>query len=203
MITVDIKADVKRVEKFFSNLKKDAVKKAAARAINDALITVRKDGAQEIKKAHKALKIGDIKANMKIHTAWVSHLYGKVTTNGRPLSLRLFSPSGGQQRTRRSKGARGQVSLSRTGRARPLTAVMGNTRKLVQYRGRKAFRVLAYGNEIFVRVNATGRKLRRFRGPSLPGVFRAQGEKFKAIALKRFAVAFPNRMKFEIEKAKA
>lgn len=188
MITVDIKADVKRVEKFFSNLGKNAVKRAASRAINDALITVRADGAREIKKVHSALTIGAIKGNMVIYRATPGNLQGKVETKGRPLSLKLFKPLGGK--------------TNRRGYRAPVTAIMGTTRAVVSYHGRKGFRVAAFGDEIFVRTNATGKRIRRYRGPSLPGVFRAQATKFKQIAMKRWAIRFPAQMRFEIERAK-
>lgn len=187
MITVDIRADVRQVEKMFGHLKAGAVKRAASRAINDALITVRADGAREIKKQHPALRIGDIKGNMVMHRAFPNNLQGRVETKGRPLSLKLFRPGGGR-RTRKG------VS--------PVTAMIGQKRGVVSYHGRKGFRIAAFGDEIFVRTFATGRQVRRFRGPSLPGVFRAQGNRFKAIAAQRWAVRFPAQMRFEIERAK-
>lgn len=202
MISLDIRADVRQAERFLRNLKRIAVKRAASRAINDAAITVRAEGARAIKREHPALKIGDIKNNIARYRATPQNLRAELKVKGRPLSATLFALRGGQQRTRRSVGVRGQVSLTRMGRARPMTAMFGTRRELVQYHGRKGFRVLRYGNEVFVRSNATGRKLRRFRGPSLPGVFRSRSEEFKAIAAERWKVAFPNRLKFEIEQAK-
>jgi hypothetical protein len=70
------------------------------------------------------------------------------------------------------------------------------------YQGRKAFIVDKFGGEVFVRRFPNGRQIRRFRGPSMPGVFRAQGEKFKAIGQRRWAQAFTSRMQYEIELAK-
>jgi hypothetical protein len=199
MITVDVRADIKQVQRFL-NVTKAGVRRAASRAINDSLVTVRAEGARDIKKDHPALSIGDIKQNMVMTRSTPRTLTGMVDTKGKPLSLTLFRPKGGEG-SRRKIGARGQVSLVRT--SRPITAQIGRKRGPVQYHGRKAFRVLQYHNEIFVRTHAKGRQLRRFRGPSMPGVFRAKGSRFKSIAMRRWAATFPSRMKFEIEKAKS
>ena len=58
MIRIDVRADVKKAQKFFTNLGRDGVQKAAARAINDTLTTVRAEGARLIRQQHPALKIG-------------------------------------------------------------------------------------------------------------------------------------------------
>lgn len=187
MITLDIKADVRQAERFLTNLKKGAVRRAAARAINDCIITVRADGARQIKRMHPALKIGDIKSNMLYDRATPADLRGTIDTKGRPLSLKFFRPSGGR-RTKRG--------------TTPVTAIIGQKRAVMQYKGRKAFRIASFNDEIFVRKDAKGRRLRKLRGPSLPGVFRAQGEYFTQVARKRWAVTFPNRLTYEIEKAK-
>lgn len=187
MIKLDIKSDVKQAERFLRNVRAGAVRRAAARAINDALITVRADGAREIKKQHPALPIGDIKRNMVMDSAFWKNLTGKVETKGKPLSLKLFRPGGGRKTKRGTS---------------PVTAMVGPKRAVMQRHGRKAFRVAAYGDEIFVRTNARGRQMRKLRGPGMPNVFRAQGEKFRQIAIKRWAVTFPNRLKYEIERAK-
>lgn len=199
MIELNIKTDIRQAEGFYRNLRGNAVKKAAARAINDTLITLRAEGAREIKLKHPALKIGDIKKAMTIHRANQYSLRGSVDTKGTPQTLLLFAPAGGEG-SRRRIGPRGQVSLVRT--KSPITARIGTQRKVMEYRGRKAFRVLKYGNEIFVRRNATGRQIRRLRGPSLPGVFRAQRDRFQALINARWPVTFRGRMAYEIEQAK-
>lgn len=186
-MNVSIQADIREVTRYMRNLKGNAIPRAASRAINDALVTVRAEGAREIKKSHPALKIGDIKSHMVVYKATPKRLSGSVETTGKALSLTLYSVGGGRV-TKRGTSA--------------LTAMMGTQRKPVVYQGRKAFRIPAYNNEVFVRKGAKGRGVRRFRGPSLPGVFRAQSERFKQIALARWAVTFPSRLQYEIELAK-
>lgn len=198
MIKLDIRADVRQVQRLYSNLKKSAVRKAAARAINDVIITVRAEGAREIKKAHPALKIGDIKNAMFMRKANRLTLVGSVDTKGKPQTLLLFSPSA--PFVFRKTGRAGIYNAQRS--ARPITARIGTKRSVMQYHGRKAFRILAFGNEIFVRRNGKGRQVRRLRGPSLPGVFRAQYARFQTIASQKWAAAFRSRMTYEIELAK-
>ena len=187
MIQLDIRTDIRQAERFYSNLKRGAVRRAAARAINDVLRTLRAEGAREIKRAHPALKIGDIKSKMTMKRAHYLNLTGMVATQGAPLSALLFRPTGGQQRKR--------------GRT-PVSIMFGASRGVVSVDGRKGFRIPQYGDEIFVRRFAKGRQVRRFRGPSMPGVFRAQGPRMKSIAEQRWAVTFRSRMRFEIEQAK-
>jgi hypothetical protein len=188
MIGIDVRADVKEAEKFLSNLERNAVRKAAARAINDTLTTLRAEGARLIKTAHPALRISDIKANMLIKRAGYTNLRGLVSTTGRPLSALLFNVRGGQRRKRGMTPVTGQFGLQRTA---------------LGIGSRAAFRIAKFGDEVFVRRDATGRRVRRLRGPSLPGVFRAQTIKFEQIASERWAITFPNRMRYEIELAKS
>lgn len=199
MIGIDVRADIRQAEKFLRDLSRGAIRRAASRAINDALVTVRMQGAAAIKAKHPALKVGIIKENISTERSTPRTLTGQVYTKGRPLSVTLFDVRGGVgHRVRR--GPRGQTILTRTNR--PLTARLGTTRAQVQVGNRKGFRVLQYGNEVFVRRNPKGRQLRRFRGPSMPGVFRARAGEFEQIARSRFAVTFPSRLQYEIAKAK-
>lgn len=183
---INVRTDIRQAAAFYTNLRERAIHMAASRAINDALITVRAEGARAIKREHPALKIGDIKNNMSIERAHRYRLRGEVRTRGRALSATLFALRGGH-------GKRG---------VRPLTAMFGKSREIVQWKGRGAFQVVRYGGEVFVRRYPKGRRIRRFRGPSLPGVFRARSEEFKVIAARRWAVTFPSRLRFEIERAK-
>lgn len=180
-VRIDISADLKQVRKLLKELG-PGVDRAAARALNDTITTVRAQGAREIKRKHKALKIGDIKREMKLGRATRQLLSASASTKGRPLSLSLFKPS----------------SKKRSG----VTAVIGTKRALIGSPGRRAFVILAFGNEYFVRKSVKGRRVKRIRGPSLPGVFRASTEKFTRIAKDKWAIAFPSRLRFEIEKAK-
>jgi hypothetical protein len=182
-VQINVRADIRQAQRYFSYLRRDAVHKAAARAINDVLVTVRAEGAREIKRAHPALRIRDIKQSMMATKANRNQLRAFIETVGKPLSLKLF----GARATRKGVTAR----------------IGSGPRRIVMHHGRKAFKVAKYGDEIFVRRFARGRQIRRFRGPSLPGVFRAQVTKFRAIAAKRWPKVFANRMRFEIEKAKA
>jgi hypothetical protein len=186
VIELDIKIDIRRAQQFYTNLRRNAVKKAAARAINDTLITLRAEGAREIKREHPALSIGLIKNNMVMKRAYYLNLRGSVSTQGRPLSALMFSPSG---------GIRGKRTTS------PVKARFGKNRTVLTYQGRKAFRVKAYANEVFVRTFAKGRRIRKLRGPSLPGVFRARSERFLQIARERWAQTFASRMRYEISQA--
>lgn len=182
MIKFDVRADVREAQSFLRNLKGRAIPRAAARAVNDVLVTLRAEGARQIKADHPAMRIGDIKSNIATYKATPAKLVGSLEVKGRPLSLLLFNAT----QTKRGVSAR-----------------MGKGRKqLVLYHGRKGFMVAAYGGEVFVRRNAKGRALKRFRGPSLPGVFRAQSPFFLRRAAERWAVTFPSRLQYEIELAK-
>ena len=175
---IDVRADIRSAQKFLK-LTQSGVRKAAARAINDTLITVRKDGAQLIKDAHPALKISDIKRAMDMRRATARNLEGRIGTTGKPLSLKLF----GATQTKRGVSAR-----------------MGAARKgLVFYRGRKAFIIKPYQDEIFVKRENGG--VRRYRGPSLPGVFRAQQKRMLAIIKARWPKTFKSRLDYEIAQA--
>ena len=180
---LDVRADVKGAQRFVRELDKRAVPRAAARAMNDTITTVRAEGAREIKKRHPQLKIGDIKHEMKVTKANQYQLHASVDVTGKPTSLLIW-------------GAR-QVKKHGGG----VTARIGQTRRMATYKGRKAFIIESYKGEVFVRRFATGRQVRRLRGPSLPGVFRAQERKFKRIAEQRWPRAFKSRMDFEIDKA--
>lgn len=188
MIKLDIRADIRQAQRYLTNLRKDAVQAAAARAINDTIITVRAEGAREIKDEHPALRIGDIKNAMTMKRAHKYNLRGLVATQGKPLSALLFRPTGGRVRKRGGKT--------------PVSVMLGKSRGVVMVNGRKGFRIARYGDEVFVRRFGKGRQVRRFRGPSMPGVFRAQSARFVVIAQQRWATAFRNRLKFEIERAK-
>jgi hypothetical protein len=188
MISLNVKADVTEVERYLSILEKDAARKAAARAINDTLTTLRAEGARLIKTAHPALKISDIKANMIMKRASYTNLRGLVSTTGRPLSALLFNVRGGKQ--------------TKSGRS-PLTAQFGQLRTELGIGSRLAFRIAKFGDEVFVRRDDRGHGVRRLRGPSMPGVFRAQLARFQQIAAERWAVTFPSRLRYEIELAKA
>ena len=187
MIHLDIRVDIKQVQRFYSNLRKNAVPMAAARAINDTIITLRAEGARMIKRDHPALKIGDIKARMNIKRAFKYNLSGSVGTEGSPLSALLFRPTGGRQTKRGTT---------------PVSIMFGAKRGVVSVDGRKGFRIARFGNEVFVRRFGKGRQVRRFRGPSMPGVFRAKGDEILALARARWAKTFASRMQYEIEVAK-
>ncbi len=187
MIKLDVRADLSEAERYFS-LAPAAVRRAAARAINDVIRTLRAEGAREIQKAHPALRIGDIKRALAYDNANAGDLRGTLFTTGRPLSMLLFGLKGGRR--------------LKSGSTTPLTARLGaGPRTTVQYQGRKAFQIEAFGNEVFVRRNARGRSVRRLRGPSMPGVFRAQAARFTALASERWAVTFANRLKYELDQA--
>lgn len=178
---INVKADIREATRFVKEIDQKGIDRATARAMNDTTTTMRAEGAREIKKAHPALKIGDIKNNLSLVKAFPQRLRASVDTTGKPLSLLLYN-------ARRARGV--------------VTAKMGQRQRPVVYRGRRAFIVDSLGGEVFVRKHGKGREIRKFRGPSLPGVFRAQGAKFKAMAAKRFPTAFAGRMTFEIERAK-
>jgi hypothetical protein len=187
MISLDVRADLRQAEQML-DVTPAAVRRAAARAINDVLITLRADGAREIQKAHPALRIGDIKRALGYDSATAGDLRGNLFTTGRPLSMLLYQVRGGRH--------------LKSGGTTPLMARLGaGPATTLSYHGRLAFRIAAYGNEVFVRRDAHGRGVRRLRGPSMPGVFRAQSERFKTLALARWKTTFPNRLQYEIERA--
>lgn len=180
-IKLDVRADIKEAQALFRHLG-PGVAKAAARALNDSIVTVRAEGARAIKRQHPAMRVGDIKKEMNVKKAYHRHLVASVDTTGKPLSLLSF-----------------KARDTRKG----VTAQVGRKRHTVEMQGRKAFFIPKYGGEVFVRRAATGRQIRRVRGVSMPSVFRARSDEFEEIAKKRWAVTFPNRLRFEIAKAEA
>lgn len=181
-VSIDIRTDLRQVRRLFKELG-PGVNRAAARALNDTITTVKAKGAREIKKKHSALVIGAIKKEMAVGRANPRKLTSSVATEGKPLPLELFKPS----------------SKKRAG----VTAVIGTNRVLMGSTGRRAFVIPAYGNGYFVRKSDSGRGVKRIRGPSLPGVFRGSTDRFKRIAQERWDIALPNRLKYEIAKAEA
>jgi hypothetical protein len=181
VIQISFQADVREAREFLKIVGQDACDRAAARALNDAARTLRAEGARAMKAKHRALRIGDIKRQMIMKQAFPRRLVARVSVKGRPLSLTLFRPH----------------ELKRGG----VKVTLGNQRVTLRYQGRKTFRVKKYGNEIFARRHAKGRAIRRIRGPSLPGVFRARENEFINIAHRRFRRAFPSRMQYEIDRA--
>jgi len=180
-VKLDIKTDLKEAQRYLRELG-PGVDRAAARAINDVLTTLGMKGRQAMKKENRALKIGDIKANMKTTKANRLHLGGSIEVSGKPLSLLLFKPK--------------QFKLG-------TKAIMGNVNTLLGSEGRRVFHIPDFGGEYFIRKAAGGRSVRRFRGVSLPGAFRAREDEFMLIARTRWETTFPNRLTYEIEKARA
>lgn len=177
---LDVRSDLKEVEALFRELG-PGVQRAAARALNDTIRTVRAEGARAIKREHRGMKIGDIKRAMVMKQAFPKRLQASVDVEGKPLSFTLFRPH----------------QLKRGG----VKVTLGKQRITLKYKGRKTFRIAKYGNEVFARRFATGRQVRRLRGPSLPGVFRAREEEFGRIAREKLPKAFRSRLQFEIDKA--
>jgi len=178
-VRINVRADISEARRLFFELG-PGVDRAASRALNDTITTVRAEGARSIKAKHKALKIGDLKREMRLQKATRNSLTAAARTTGRPLPLDRFRP---------------------TWLKAGVKATIGTKRSLMGTAGRRVFRIPAYGNDYFIRRNPTGRSVRRFRGPSLPAVFRAKTEEFERIARRRWRVVFPNRLRFEIEKA--
>jgi hypothetical protein len=182
VIHIDIRADVRRAQRFVDEIGERGVRKAASKAINDTLKTLRKEGAIAIRQAHPALKAGDIKREMEMSESTPATLRGYVRVTGRPFSIKLFKA------TQTKKGVSAKVGKGR--------------QSLIIHHGRRAFFVQAYGDEVFVRKFGQGRQIKRFRGPSMPGIFRARTKELRKIATVRFPKAFASRIQWEIELAK-
>lgn len=178
-VRISVEADLVEVRRYFRELG-PGVDRAAARALNDTITTVRAKGARAIKARHKALKIGDIKREMNVSRARPGHLTAAVSVHGRPLPLRFF----------RAKQLKSGTK-----------ATIGQNRILLGIAGRRVFQIASKGGDFFIRRKGGGRRIRRYRGPSLPGAFRAQEGEFREIAIDRWRVTFPNRLRFELDKA--
>jgi len=181
MISVSVQADLREARKMFRELG-PGVDRAASRALNDAMTTVIAKGAREMKKTLPGLNVSTIKSHIKRQRATFRRLSTDIWTSGFPLSGHLFKPA-----------------ATRKG----ITVKLGKRRTLARVGSRKAFQVAKFGTKVFVRRSSTDRRIRLFRGPSLPGVFRARTAEFQRIARERWAVTFPSRLRFEIEKASA
>lgn len=193
-LDIKIEADVKQARRFYRELSDKAIAAATARAINDTLKTLRAEGAREIRKEHPALRIKDIKANMIQKKASRWKLFGRVSTQGRALALSLNKGKDRDAGTWPANAPKrgGVTAKFGKGRQRPVT-----------YHGRKAFVVKSYGAQIFVRRFGEGRRIRRFRAPSLPGVFRARRAFFNQLIAEKWPRSFQSRMRYEIERAAA
>lgn len=183
-LEIIVEADIAVARRYITELDQRAINRAAARALNDVTRTIRAQGAKYIKAEHPALKIGAIKAAMKVEKADRFDLTARVSTSGEPMSVLLFGAT--------------------LNKKRGVSARIGKARKrLIDYHGRRAFVIHAYGGEVFVRREDKGRRVRRFRGPSMPGVFRARRPAFDKLIRERWPKAFASRLDYEISKLNA
>lgn len=183
-LEIIIEADIEVARRYITELDERAIARAAARALNDVGRAVRTQGAREIKREHPALKIGTIKRAMRLEKATRFNLSASVSTTGKPMSVLLFNATESKKR-----GVSARIGKGR--------------KRLIEYHGRRAFKIEAYGGEVFVRRADKGRRVRRFRGPSMPGVFRAQRPAFDKLIGERWPKAFASRLDYEIAKLNA
>lgn len=177
---ISIRTEFRQAERFYRHLGKTAVPKAAARAINKTLQGLRTDGARAIRKAHPGgPKIGEIKQELKLYKANFRQLRGVIYVTGRPMSLLRFGA------TQLKSGASARFGRNRKG--------------VIRYHGKPAFILASKGGEVFVPRSGGG--IRRFRGPSMPGMFRAQLPEFKRSVRERWPKEMERSMKFEIQRA--
>lgn len=85
MITVDLRADMREVEKTLRGLR-DGTPTVMSRAINRTLTPIRATAAREIAKDMK-IKVGTARRAMRLQRATPARLSGAVTASGRRLPL--------------------------------------------------------------------------------------------------------------------
>lgn len=178
---LDVRLDIKEVQKYLTDVQKKKVPTAAARALNKTIGNVRTQSSKSIRE-ERALSAKVVKEALTVQRASKAKLVASLTASGRPIPLREYQARQGK------KGVTVKVSPG--------------GRKLVVHAGNKAFEVGKFGQHIYAREGKGRLPIKKLYGPSIPSTFikekviaaltRVAGENWK----KRFA----EELNFELSK---
>jgi len=190
MISVDLKHSLGGFEAHLAGLA-GARMKAAVRALNRTMTTVRAEAARAMAREYEGLKIGTLKRQMRFKRATASEADASITFSNR--RFRLY----GNWNVRHSRGQR--VRLARL----PFRVETGEGRRLDPAALSGAFLQRAKSNgtpNVFLRVGRARYPITALVAPSLSSAFveRQVGEKLARIARTRFAVVFAQELKFRL-----
>jgi hypothetical protein len=190
VISIDVKHSLGGFEAHLAGLA-DARMKAAVRALNRTMTTVRAEAARAMAREYEGLKIGTLKRQMRFKRATASEAAASITFSNR--RFRLY----GNWSLRHSRGQR-----VRTARL-PFRVETGEGRRLDPAALRDAFIQRAKSNgapNLFLRAGRERYPITVLVAPSLSSAFveRQVGEKLARIARTRFAVVFAQELKFRL-----
>lgn len=150
MMKLDVRLDLKEVQKYLTDVQRKRVPRAASRAINKTLTNVRTEASKQIRQK-RALKAGVVRQAMSIVRATVARLAGSLNASGRPIPLREYAAR------RTKKGVTVKVTPG--------------ARKLVTHQGNKGFIVDRIGGHVFAREGKQRLPIKKLYGPSIPATF--------------------------------
>lgn len=156
MLSFNVKADLREVQKYLNDLQKKYVPQAAGTALRRVATTVRKIAQQRIRD-RLAISAAVARGDLQIERGPIGRLTVWVTASGKPIPLRDY------QARQTRKGATYRVSKA-------------NGRKTYQRQQRLGFIVRSKGGHVFVRTgdDPPGKAkapIQKVYGPSLPQYF--------------------------------
>jgi hypothetical protein len=147
---LNVRVDIEEVKRMATDVQRNRVPNAAARAINKTLANVRTEASKQIRQ-ERALSASTVKDALTIHRATKMLLIGDVTASGRPIPLKEY-----------------QARQTRSG---VTVKVSPGPRKLVTFAGNKGFIVNKIGGHVFARTGKQRLPIKKLYGPSIPATF--------------------------------
>jgi hypothetical protein len=180
-----IKLDLAEIKQMERRVRKGAVPKAAARAINRVAESVRADVVRRMRQ-HRGLKARTIREALTIRRAGATQLLAEVIASGLPIPLREYSA----RQTR--KGVTVMVNPTRG-------------RKLIVSKGNKAFTIGKFGKHVFVRQGSKRLPIKKLFGPSIPATFLRKQivEAMNEVAAREWPKRFAHELERELAKVGA
>lgn len=199
MITLDVRADVRKVQVFLRALSDKGTKRAISRSLNRTATTVRAEAARLLRT--KRLLPITIKKSLKVKNATVNNLTAVVTASGKSISIRNFSRLSFE--TARIAGARQKVGI----RGINVRITQSSRARLLRKFGNKAFTNprIGGGLPIMVRTSKKRFPIEAWQPvPGLPTVFVQEkiADAMRAVASQTFTKRLEHEIQYEINAAK-
>lgn len=182
---INVKADLREVERYFNDVRRNRIPRAAGSALMKTATAVRKEADQQLRKKW-ALSSSVIKANL-ISRRINNRLAAEVVASGKPIPLRDY------QARQTKAGATFRVKKS-------------GGRKRYARQGRAGFIMTRFGGHVFVRTEDDPpgpRKgaIKKVYGPSIPQYFvsRYIRERMEAVAREVWPKRFAEELRYQFE----
>lgn len=175
VLRVDVRTDIKQLERQLRDIERKKLPKAIARALTKTAQNVRVEASREIRKV-RPLKASTVKQAMSVQRATPSNLVSSVTASGKPIPAREYK-------------------ATQTKRGVKVTVTKGN-RKFIGPQGRRGFMVDKFGRHVFQRVGVNRLPIKKIFGPSIPGTFLRKN--ILAAMRKVIGTNFPKRLAEEV-----